>query len=255
MNNYFVENNPNACCLCGSTEKLTGEHKFKASILKEEFGKKKLFLGDFGNAHPPRLAQSTKSKIFCFTSTLCASCNNTRTQPADIEFDIFHKKTMELLHQGSAPGCVFNDVRYTYNSEPYLNIFRYFAKLLCCHLAEINAPRPIQVAQFAMGEIDENPVILRMGEDWTYKQARSMGINKFGFRSNATLFNKTKTRVQGFYSALSFGPIQYRFSIEMTLNTMEILNTEYPDFCYRHLSQSSSAMSHEDKLRLGLVEK
>ena len=45
------------CCLCGSTEALSGEHKIKASALRGVFGKQGMVIGRPGEAY--RYAQSS----------------------------------------------------------------------------------------------------------------------------------------------------------------------------------------------------
>ena len=72
----FAPNFPTECCLCGSPENLTGEHKIKASLLRSEFGTSNMVIGKFGDpASRPRLAQSAKSKAMHFASRLCIPCN------------------------------------------------------------------------------------------------------------------------------------------------------------------------------------
>lgn len=52
------------CCLCGSTEALSGEHKLKAAALRSEFGAQPMVIGRPGERY--RHAQSPSSKQFHF---------------------------------------------------------------------------------------------------------------------------------------------------------------------------------------------
>lgn len=88
-----------------------------------------------------RHAQSPKSKAFHFAARVCEDCNNARTQPANIAFDEFSAQASSLLKRGLDPAGVFDDPRFSSSGgHLYLNVFRYFAKLMCCHLAEMGAP-------------------------------------------------------------------------------------------------------------------
>jgi hypothetical protein len=46
---------------------------------------------------------------------------------------------------GKVPELAFNSPQYEIGSERYLNVFRYFAKIFCCHVAESFGPRPLAV--------------------------------------------------------------------------------------------------------------
>lgn len=72
------------CCLCGEKGIPTGEHKIKAAMLKEEFGKAQLSVhrGD-GLGQSGRIAQSIKSKHLKFKPRICQACNSDRTQLPD----------------------------------------------------------------------------------------------------------------------------------------------------------------------------
>ena len=56
------------------------------------------------------------------------------------------------------------------NSEPICNLppgvaddaFRYFAKILCCFLAEVGGPKSRSLSAFALGRSDQNPVFLEI---------------------------------------------------------------------------------------------
>ena len=181
MDAFFVAHKADVCCLCGSTSDLTGEHKFKRSILKKEFSGDPMAIGTFGGTGF-RHAQGPKSTQLHFASRLCALCNGMRTQPADREFDAFHKLAEELARSGREPSVAFSDTRYEIGSEKYLNVFRYFAKILCCHIAEVGGPRPTSLSKFAIGESDSNIVSLRVQKDQLFDQLRSEICSEVGVR-------------------------------------------------------------------------
>ena len=105
------------CCLCGSSEALSGEHKIKASALRAEFGKQGMVIGR-------RHAQGPNSKAFHFAARVCEDCNNARTQPADIAFDKFNAQASSLFKRGLDPAGVFDDPRFSPSGGAlYLKVF------------------------------------------------------------------------------------------------------------------------------------
>lgn len=141
MGLFFREYDPKTCCLCGDSNKLTSEHKIKASELRKEFGQAKLTVGDSDDTTKRmKNAQSVNSKHLKFAARICEACNSARTQAADREFEEFNGLARARLLNGEDPASVFGLERYRKDTVEYLNVFRYFAKLLCCHMAEVSAP-------------------------------------------------------------------------------------------------------------------
>lgn len=233
MDPFFVAHKADACCLCGSTTDLTGEHKFKRSILKKEFSGKPMAIGTFGSSDL-RYAQGPKSPLFHFDSKLCALCNGTRTQPADREFDAFHRLAEELARAGQEPSVALSDPQYEIGSEKYLNLFRYFAKILCCHLAEAGGPRPTLLSKFAIGVSDKNYVSLRIQKDQLFDRLYSESPD-LQFASHGGLSVRVAKRTgfpSSFQSALTFGPVNYEFFISLLLPAQVVLA-----LCHREFSK------------------
>ena len=96
------------CCLCGNSGvTLTGEHKIKASVLRQQFGKADLLVGISGSPEKMKAAQSTNSKRLKFGASLCQDCNSSRTQEPDWEFDRFHELALSKLSSDENPALVF----------------------------------------------------------------------------------------------------------------------------------------------------
>jgi hypothetical protein len=251
---------PGTCCLCGAAQNLTGEHKIKASAIRSEFGTgDTLAIRRFGEtADRLRYAQSPKSKAFHFEARLCHACNSERTQGTDLEFDRFHAAAKSLLGEGRDPREVFLDSRYAQGSEPYLKVFRYFAKLLCCHTADVGAPRRIHVANFALGSASANCVWLSIDEDWTYRQAASeLGPFQYAAHGGLVVYGDKETgNANAFHSSLTIGAVRYVFFSR--LNWLERLELKfgYPEFyqwCRANVAAAKDApLSDEERLALGL---
>ena len=89
MSASFHAFEPDACALCGSRTEPSGEHKIKASSLRDQFGGRPMVIVSTGGAS--RSARGPKSKQFHFSTPFCAPCNNARTQDADLEWDRFRR--------------------------------------------------------------------------------------------------------------------------------------------------------------------
>lgn len=255
----FVANVPDECCLCGSNQNLTGEHKIKASLLRSEFGKENMAIGGSNDpANPPRFAQGPKSKAMHFASRVCEPCNTSRTQASDKEFDKFHDAARHLLDTEQDPLEVFREPRYAIGSEPYLNVFRYFAKLLCCHIADAGGPRFIALSHFAIGKIDHNIVSLAINKDWTYQEAsRWIGQHQYAAHGGLVIYGRKRTgEPTGFHSTLTVGRLQYVFYVRLNWFgrlDLKLRQRKFYDWCVENsrLAEANPFSSSERK-RLGL---
>jgi hypothetical protein len=258
MGRFFEAYEADRCCLCGSAKRLTGEHKVKASALAAIFGKDAMFIGTFDGTSAPRLAQGPKSRTFHFSAPLCASCNGARTQGADREFDRFHAHVAALLTQGEDPASVFSMSQYAIGSDSYLNVFRYFAKLLCCQVADSRGPRALAVSEFAIGRANRNPVFLYIDADPTYAlQSTVLGTTHFAAHGGLVVPVNRKTRLAtSFHSTLSLGAVRYTFWIRYGSMVGIALRLFHRDFwrkcdaAYREALKKP--LSHEERQRLGI---
>lgn len=234
------------------TEDLTGEHKIKATALRTEFGMAPMMIGRLsGSATRMRLAQSPKSKAFHFAARLCKMCNGTRTQAADREFDRFHQAVKACFDQRIDPGKLFCAEHYAEGSDCYLNVFRYFAKILCCHMAESQAPRPLAAAEFAIGLSSRNVVLLSTAEDETYKRlADVVGEAQYAAHGGLTVHLDRETGdPSGFRSSLTLGPIRYDFWVQLTPDGQRELkkyHREFYDRCLAIAQDTSRAIPEHD---------
>lgn len=203
----------NCCCLCGSKENLTGEHKIKASALRNIFGKDAtLFIGSFNGIEKPRLAQSSKSKAFHFISRVCSLCNNSRTQAADQEFDKFHEIISTIITNNQDPSTAFNLPQYAVNSERYLNIFRYLAKILSCQIAESQGPRFLSICKFAINKSNQNMIYLSIDTD---PFPNILNIKDFAHHGGLqVIFDKKLQYPTNISSSLTLGEVRYTFGIK-----------------------------------------
>ena len=258
---FFEPYRESACCLCGSPDRLTGEHKIKASALRREFASEDMVIGNFGSKETSRekYVQSSKSRVLKFSARMCASCNGSRTQPADLEFDRLHLSACRLMKKSEDPELAIANKRYMKGSAPYLNVFRYFAKLLCCHLAEVRAPRPVHMSNFAIGKNDRNCIWLSIGYDWTYQQfERYIGQHPYAAHGGlAVRADKRNNSPKAFHSTLTIGALQYVFFSRLTWYERFALRASHQEFyawCRNRVAEETvTSMSKIEMLRLGAV--
>lgn len=245
------------CCLCGSGENLTGEHKIKVSAIRSEFGREPMSIGRVGDQDGLRSAQGPKSKEFHFATPVCGTCNNERTQPADLEFDHFHRETRALLAAGKDPSEVFMLERYSVGSLEYFNVFRYFAKLMCCQIGDGGGGRMSGLSDFAVGSSNRNPIHLAIDKDWTYDQiSKELGDHSYAAHGGLVIYGKASGTPTCFHSTLTIGPLRYTYYARMNIIGRIILKMTQPDF-YQKCSDSvretvNNPMSQTERLQLGL---
>lgn len=206
-----------------------------------------------------RHAQSPTSKFFHFSARVCEACNNARTQPADRAFDQFNAHASELFKLGLDPAGVFDDSRFRSRDGPlYLNVFRYFAKLMCCHLAEMDAPFYKEIADFAIGINNENCILLGVDVDVAYHKLQER-LPSASYAAHGGLIitgDELSHAPTSFYSTLTIGPVRYCYQIRFSEYGQLLLRIEHPAFynwCMRKVRNAiDNPISDEAKEILGL---
>ncbi|QSV54668.1 MAG: hypothetical protein HEP80_13055 [Dolichospermum sp. UKL201] len=254
----FQKHDNPRCFLCGEKGILTGEHKIKAAMLKQEFGNSQLYVCKTGETEDkPRLAQSIKSKHLKFNSKICQSCNTDRTQLPDYEFDNFSKLARQKFTLGKDPKTLFDEKPYLKGSDSYLNLFRYFSKILCCQLAECGAPIPRRLALFTIGKLQNNYVWLDIQKDWTYTQAEiHMGDFQYAAHGGLLIYGDENSGVPtAFHSTLTLGPLQYIFFMHLApieIFELKYFYREFYNWCRICVDRAKlEPLSDNQKLRLG----
>lgn len=248
------------CCLCGqSTEKLTGEHKVKASALRALFGSDQLMVGTTGTPGRMRAAQSANSKHLKFDASLCDGCNSSRTQEPDREFGRLSDLASAAIGRGEDPGAVFGLPQYTEGTVAFLNVFRYFAKLLCCQVAAVKGPAPVELARFAIGESPRNRIWLELKRDPVYSEfAPQLGEHGYAAHGGLVIYaDKSSHTPNAFHSTLTIGALQYVFHMRLTgAERTELLATQasFCDWCRGKVGEGlANPVPEQTWERLGLA--
>lgn len=163
-----------------------------------------------------------------FKNRICARCNNAGTQPADREFDRFLER---LLDVGGDPSRVFALERYARDKPEYLNVFRYFAKLMCCHLSEVGAPMLQRLALFAIGQAHENCVWLDIKADRDFLKLRAIGLESYAAHGGLTAVCDRKTgEPTRLVSSVTLGAIHFEFFTVISPEERLEIRLEHPRF-------------------------
>lgn len=232
MSRFFESFQADQCCLCGSPEGLSGEHKIKASALRAIFGNTPMVIGNSDGVSALRPAQGPKSKAFHFSARICSSCNGAHTQPPDREFDHFHKMVSELIFDEESPEKILDLPRYALGSEAYINVFRYFAKLLACHIAESSGPRALVICEFALGRDNFNPISLFIDRDPTYTAFhKDYGEHQYAAHGGLIVPTNPKSQTPtSFRSSLTLGLVRYQFWVTFNTHVADELKNRHPIF-------------------------
>jgi len=236
----FETLNEGECLLCGAVGSLTGEHKIKASLLKGEFGNRKMVMA---GKDAPKVLQSPRSIHTHFTVKICKECNSSRTQAADRAFDRLHQGLKKLRDEGRQLIDGNNHPNCKLSPRDSVDYFRYFAKVICCFLAEIGGPRSRSLSQFALGLNNRNPIFLWISKDEQY-EVHLAELKTDGFAEHGGMkfrFDDKKKWVQSIESSLSVGGIRYEFWVQLGWLTRLELH-----FNFGHLVREALANLEQD---------
>jgi len=224
----FVSVKEQECALCGQAGELTGEHKIKASLLRSEFGQRKAIIS---GKDRPKFLQSPKSKHVHFKRKVCKRCNSDITQAADKAFDKLHVGLKRLLDVGEPLTDKNNIPMIELSPSEQLDIFRYFAKVLCCFLVEVDGPRSKSISAFALNGSDQNPICLEILKDTGY-QAKLRDHDTQGYVEHGGLkfrFDDNNRFVRVIESSIVAGGIIYIFWVRLNWALGLELSLKYGD--------------------------
>ena len=217
-----------SCWICGSNTDLTREHKVKASDLKRHFPNQQMVVVQAERR--PKFAQGPSSASLKFEAKICNLCNSSRTQKADVAYDQF----IEFFRHAFATGDTFEQVMsksiFTVGSVEYLNLFRYFGKLLGNQLADSGAPIPKHLCRFVIGRTNQNCIWITGRSDPrisdSFEQNSEKQLVSFAAHGGlAVIVSSVDWLPKKFHSTLTVGQHQIIFHYE--LPSIERLELKY----------------------------
>lgn len=149
------------CWICGNIAN-SNEHKFKASAIKSMFGKQFSVPLVYKSGEKAIKLQGPNSQLLKFSRSICRVCNNEFTQEHDKAFDVLISKVLNQYEfiEKHFPFKVEN-FYYENWEQNYLNLFKYFAKIIGCRLQENGfSEKTEKLSKFIKGEIENTFVSL-----------------------------------------------------------------------------------------------
>lgn len=149
--------NTGLCWWCGDRA-TTAEHRFKHSSLRrvaryQDGTSNASNVFKKSHSYEGPLNSLAKGSEVRWTPSLCAPCNNSRSQPFDLVYDRMDAYVAENLETIGTSGVM--DWSKIYPDDPLAkasDLGRYFVKQFCCMLASQNLPIPAQTIEFLDGE-------------------------------------------------------------------------------------------------------
>ncbi|WP_407484622.1 hypothetical protein [Elizabethkingia miricola] len=140
------------CWICNINEANSEEHKFKASDIKRNFGKK--FEGIYYNGGVHSFT-SDKDKNIKFPKIICIDCNNNKTRRADDAYTEFTENYEAINSEIECKGRInFEKIYGDCWNIKKLDLYRYFAKHAGCKIITNNIHDNIdlsKLSQFILG--------------------------------------------------------------------------------------------------------
>ena len=234
----FVYRAPDGICwICRLRATPSREHKFKASDLRRQFGATEMAIGSSdGSSSKFKFAQGVNSTHLKFANPICERCNSAVMQESDLAYDQFVAQIEAGGSEVEEIYRVFAEPRFCEGSKlrAHIPLFRYFAKLLGCHLAEIGAPIPVHLSNFVAKKTDRNCIWLGVRRDVMYQhlanQLRSEEL-KYAAHGGLVVITKNPNFLPSrLYTTVTIGPIQFTFFFVLTAFQVWEMRLRYPEF-------------------------
>lgn len=177
-----------------------------------------------GTPARPKVAQGPKADTLKFEATICNACNSAVTQESDRAYDAFIQQFAGTQDDASIE-AVFSDLAQ--DEARARPVFRYFAKLLGCHLADLGAPIPRRLVDFVLCRSEQNCIWLQVRRDPAY-EAMSQLVPDLSYAAHGGLaVTTTKPRLdpRRLHSSLTIGPIQFVYWL--VLHPLEVLELKW----------------------------
>lgn len=217
------------CWWCGEPAD-SKEHKWKRTEVEAIFGK-----GHYGDqviwGHDDRIdnIRGSKAAGLKFSPTLCAACNNARSQPFDHAYSRWSAYLLQNLEDLLGSRAV--DFRAVFGAdiaEDLPNLRRYYAKHIGCRLAEDAARVPRSVIDFLNAERNDVPSVFSQLGIRTFLASLTdqdggplLGLH---LRESVADASSLTGRLASFKSAVGVGPVEFLYDINLDESRPDIGN-------------------------------
>lgn len=163
------------CWWCGNADPLTSEHKFKRADLARMWDPNDGLL--WGSDQETQIVRSArKSKQVRFSPSLCAPCNNRRSQPFDRAYQRFSDYVWERPSLWRSRWLNMQAVFGESWETDVGNLARYFVKHMGCRMAHERYPVPTSLAEFLDGAATARDVQMVLFKSRPHRDLLRMGI-------------------------------------------------------------------------------
>lgn len=225
------------CWICRIAPVSSREHKIKASDLRRHFGRSGLYVSVSGDENSKgKYAQGVNSSHLKFGSTICEQCNSDITQESDQSYDRFIRQIEDSDFYAEEIYKIFSYARFCqgFQLRPYIPLYRYFAKLLGCQLADIGAPIPLHLSRFVAKQTEKNCIWLGVRRDVTYSQMQlNLPNERLSYAAHGGLVVITKLPKflpSRLYTTLTVGPVQFTFFFVLKKFHIWEMRLRHPQF-------------------------
>ena len=198
------------CWWCLERPATTGEHKYKRTDLARLMDDDSLvWFGDNSTREIRGRSGVNRDRygVVKFPKSMCAECNNVRSQPFDRAYDRF--ATFLAERQGRLLGKVpLSDIYGDTWREDNRSLARYYAKHFGCRLQQLNMPIPNSLRAFLDGSDSMPDVHLALiTTDTIHRYAQNgLVLSPDMIRTDAA-----REQLHGFVMASYFGAVGVRF--------------------------------------------
>jgi len=189
----------------------------------------------FGATEDGILIQGPKSKDAKFPASICAKCNNAVTSEHDIAYSKFSDRLAQLMDDEVHPECISHEKPWVDpSSEETKNLFRYFAKMLGCHAAAIEAPIPNKFSEFICGadyaSLFGCQILLKPDAYNIIKAEREKGepLSYVAHHGLAFMLSKSTLELTGLQSSISLNWTQINYSYQFNFLEVADLESHFP---------------------------
>jgi hypothetical protein len=145
------------------------------------------------------------------------------------------------------------------SDEDLINVSRYFAKILCCQVADCGSPIPIRLSKYVIGVFE----YVLLNNCFNFYIKKISNINKKeneNFANNGGLvlyLNEKTNKITVIHSSLIFNHVQYIFNFRFNKEEINDINNNYNynDFINKNLKLKDSHITERELLIIGLIDK
>lgn len=201
-------------------------------------------------------ANGPNSRALKFESFICEQCNSSKTQKSDLAYENYINEARTIKDEGDL--IKFSQAELVKING--LHIFRYFAKLLGCHLSDINAPIPRRLINFVSNNVDQNCIWLQVRRDPVYTHIidsfESDDISYTAHGGVAVTLNKDTGHLSRIFSSYSINSIQFIFHIQIfwwEAFEIALIHGDFMEFCRKSVENARcNPEAQQDLWSLGL---